>query len=356
LVGIKGVAMTALAQCLLDVGKTVRGSDVAETFVTQPILDQRHILIDVGFTTQLPETTECVIYTAAHQAQENSQVVEARTRGLPLYSHAEALGQLFNAKKGIAVCGVGGKSTISAMIAWILEHTQQHPSYAVGVGAILDMPNTGHWSEQGEYFVAEADEYVTDPTAPRKRLPITPRFSYLKPHITVCTHLLYDHPDVYHDFAHTQKVFGQFFSQTQPGGAVITLQADKQHIQPIVPPHVQHIGVGDGGACWIDSRSLRIHDGHATAEIVVSGGTRHTLSLQLPGRYNLENALMAVTAAVQAGVTWENACAALATFRSTKRRFEHLGTSKEGVILYDDYAHHPRELSAVIAALEKTGL
>src|SRR5688500_6959988 len=115
LVGIKGVAMTAIAQCLLDAGKSVRGSDVAEKFVTQPILDARHISIDESFEGGLPEGTECVIYTSAHRSQDNPQVQAALQRGLPTLTHAEALGQLFNQHRGLAVCGVGGKSTTSAM-------------------------------------------------------------------------------------------------------------------------------------------------------------------------------------------------------------------------------------------------
>src|SRR5258708_306107 len=119
LVGIKGVALTALAQCLIDAGKKVAGSDVAEEFVTQKILDRLQLKIDAGFETALPLETDCVIFTAAHQAIHNPQVQQAISKKIPVFSHAEALASLFNQKQGIAVCGVGGKSTTSAMIAWI---------------------------------------------------------------------------------------------------------------------------------------------------------------------------------------------------------------------------------------------
>src|SRR6185369_10906914 len=165
LVGIKGVAMTAIAQCLLDAGKSVLGSDVPEDFVTQHILDQRGVHIDTSFDTEIPADTDCVIYTAAHQAQQNSQVVAAKTRNLPVMTHAEALGELFNLNKGLAVCGVGGKSTTSAMITWILVKLGYQPNFAIGVGDIPGLDKTGQWRKDAEYFVAEADEYVIDPSA-----------------------------------------------------------------------------------------------------------------------------------------------------------------------------------------------
>jgi UDP-N-acetylmuramate--alanine ligase len=204
LVGIKGVAMTALANCLHDAGKQIRGSDVAEDFVTLNQLQAINCPIDTSFEPNLINQSECVIYTAAHQGPQNPQVVAARAAGIPTFSHAEALGFLFNQKKGLAVCGVGGKSTTSAMITWIMCHTTtpttDQPSYAIGVGKIPGLAKTGQWQADNAYFVAEADEYVTDPHATTRGEKITPRFSYLRPFITVCTNLRYDHPDVYKNF------------------------------------------------------------------------------------------------------------------------------------------------------------
>jgi UDP-N-acetylmuramate--alanine ligase len=125
LVGIKGVAMTSLAQLLLDAGKKVSGSDVPEAFVTEKILSTLPVQIDTSFDKNILEETQCVIYTAAHQGKFHPQVKQAQAKNIAVYSHAEALSFFFNEKKGIAVCGVGGKSTVSAMISWILENWQQ---------------------------------------------------------------------------------------------------------------------------------------------------------------------------------------------------------------------------------------
>ncbi|HOZ03635.1 MAG TPA: Mur ligase domain-containing protein, partial [Candidatus Woesebacteria bacterium] len=108
LVGIKGVGMTSLAQCLTDMGKKVTGADVADEFVTQSILDSMQLGIEVGFTQQLPEDTQVVIYSGAHSGKANPLVKQAQARNLPVFSHAEVLGWMFNQKQGLAVCGVGG--------------------------------------------------------------------------------------------------------------------------------------------------------------------------------------------------------------------------------------------------------
>src|SRR5260221_3049972 len=107
LVGIKGVAMTSLAECLVDAGKKVAGSDLPEDFVTEKILSRLHIKIDTSFDQAIPKEVECVIYTAAHQSQKNPQVLRALSQNIPVLTHAEALASLFNQKQGIAVCGVG---------------------------------------------------------------------------------------------------------------------------------------------------------------------------------------------------------------------------------------------------------
>ena len=213
LVGIKGVAMTALAQCLLDAGKVVKGCDVAEDFVTEKILSKLQIQIDAGFDHELPSNTDCVVFTAAHNGSSNAMVTKAQHLEIQTFTHAQALAELFNQKQGIAVAGVGGKSTTSAMIAWILEKTGQNPSFAIGVGNIPGLNKTGQWLSDSKVFVVEADEYATDPAAMATGSELVPRFAFYKPEITVCTNLKYDHPDVYRNFVHTQQVFADFFCQ-----------------------------------------------------------------------------------------------------------------------------------------------
>lgn len=341
--------MTSLAQLLTDAGKKVTGSDVADNFVTEEILSKTDIPISL-LEQPLPLQTEVVVYTAAHQGKSNPQVQQAIKAHIPVYSQAEALSFFFNQKKGIAVCGVGGKSTVSAMIAWILERTNRQPSYSVGVGKIVGLEKTGAWHEQSEFFVAEADEYATDPAAITQGEPLIPRFSYLQPFVTVCTHFKYDHPDVYADEAHTLSVFQTFLEKTTTDGAIILNYADKDRWSALSAP-VMTFGKEPQATL-----SYSFDHSHSKQGLTVGTFTYQTTSLpitlQVPGEYNLENAAAATLTVLQLGISLQDAIEALATFQSTARRFEKKG-EWNGAVLYDDYAHHPSELAAVITALNQ---
>lgn len=348
LVGIKGVAMTSLAQLLLDAGKHVAGSDVPEVFVTQKTLSQLPVQIDTRFDTPLPAETNCVVYTAAHQGKLHPQVKEAQAKNIPVFSHAEALSFFFNEKHGVAVCGVGGKSTVSAMLTWILEKNNKQPSYSVGVGNIIGLNKTGQWLSNSQYFIAEADEYVTDPAAIQQGEQAIPRFSYLKPFVTVCTHLQFDHPDVYKDENHTIETFNTFFSQIKEGGTLIINSADKTKVAVTKP--TKTFGTTNADLTYSvsqDSTTAGITNGIFTYQ-----GSDYPIKLQVPGAYNVENAAAATLAAITIGVSIQDAVSALASFQSTSRRFEKVG-EWHGIPLYDDYAHHPSEIEAVLAALKK---
>ena len=349
LVGIKGVAMTSIAQMLLDLGKKVSGSDVPESFVTQKILDSNQISIDTNFETPMPKSVDCVIYTAAHEGADNPQVLAATQAAIPTLSQAEALAKFFNAQRGIAVCGVGGKSTVSAMLTWIFSKLGKQPSFSVGVGSILGLEKTGSWNPLSDYCIAEADEYVTNPQEVKKGGAPIPRFSYLQPFCTICTNLMYDHPDVYASFDETKKAFTEFFSAIKPGGTLILNHKDL----PLLAKHSAETVVTFGSVGECDY--LFVYDEEAshsgiTKATLITNQERYELTLAVPGRYNVENAVAALAACDALGIDLNSAIEALASFSSTQRRFEAKGT-KNGVIYYDDYAHHPSELSAVISAL-----
>ncbi len=347
LVGIKGVAMTALAQVLVDAGVSVRGSDTREDFVTAAQLQKLAVTVD-DFSEAIPTTTTLVVYTAAHAARLHPQVQAAIAAGIPTQTHAEALAQWFNQKKGVAVCGVGGKSTISAMICWILEQAGQQPSYAVGVGDIVGLHRTGRWVDHGECFVAEADEYVTDPVAVQGGAPLIPRFHYLKPNMTVSSTISFDHPDVYANETVTRQVFTAWFKQLPEHGLLVSSDENRHWLEEAVT-HVPITWYGKSPASnYVLTASPQINHFQSIAQIVVKG-KKYTLTLQLPGTYNVLNALAAIAAAKQLGITIEDSILHLASFRSTKRRFEAVGNYR-GITCFDDYAHHPRELAVVIEA------
>lgn len=343
LVGIKGVAMTSLAQILIDAGKNVAGSDVAEEFVTQDILNKLNLEIDLDFKTTLPTDIDCVIYTAAHQALKNPQVQQALSKNIPVVSQAEAVASLFNQQAGVAVCGVGGKSSVSAMITWVLNDLKHDFSFSVGVGNIPGINKTGQWHLSASNFVIEADEYVINPQA---GFDAQARFSFLKPYLIVCTNLKFDHPDVYRDFDHTKKTYHNFFRQLKPAGKLIIKDTDLKHLEdfPTNP-----LTFGESPAATLSLKSYHSQTGQTNSQFTFQGKT-YQLNLQLPGKYNVMNALSAILALIQIGIKPQAAADSLTSFTSTKRRFEFIG-EKNQVKYYDDYAHHPHEIKAAITAL-----
>ncbi len=358
LMGIKGVAMTSIAQILLDANKNVRGCDVEEKFVTQPLLEKFNLKIDYGFDHQLPEKAEVVIYTSAHGGPDNKIVKQAQEKGIPTISQAEALAYFFNQKQGIAVCGVGGKSTVSAMITWMLEKTGRQPSYSVGVGEILGLARTGQWQDNSQHFIAEADEYVVNPACHDQQEKMIPRFSFLKPKITICTNLEFDHPDVYQDFNHTKQVFLEFLLQTQRGGVVVYNQ-DNQDLADLISSsrvqfkqkNIKLLSYGQQQKADLQLVSSVCRN-QSNQGVISFKQQKYQLNLAVPGKFNLMNALAAMLAANQIEVGLEESLTVLASFNSTKRRFELVGV-KDGVTYYDDYAHHPHEIRKTIAALKK---
>ncbi|MBI3342632.1 UDP-N-acetylmuramate:L-alanyl-gamma-D-glutamyl-meso-diaminopimelate ligase, partial [Candidatus Gottesmanbacteria bacterium] len=202
-VGIKGVAMAALAIWAKESGKLVAGSDVGEEFPTDEELKKAEIPVHEGFDEAhlAAFKPDLVIYTGAHGGRDNLQVQEAIKRGVASVPHGKALGMVMEGKRQISVAGSHGKTTTSAMIATILTEAKLDPSYAIGCGSIKGLGAAGH-AGKGEWFVAEADEYVTDPGHDR-----TPRFLWQKPEVLVVTNIDYDHPDVYQDLSAVQQAF-----------------------------------------------------------------------------------------------------------------------------------------------------
>ena len=349
LVGIKGVAMTALAQMLVDLGKTVTGSDVEEAFVTEEILQRLGILVHVGFSPEhLHASTDYVVFSGAHNGSKNVEVLAAKQKNMPVVSHAEALGQMMQGKTGISVCGVGGKSTVTAMVAWILEFAAKKPSYAIGVGQAFNLGRTGKYVRESELMVVEADEYATDPLIDQ-----TPRFMFQTPTVIVCTNLEYDHPDVYASIEDVILAYLKFF-QKLPENGTLVINGENAELKNLVKRLHDKITIVDIS----NDMSTPWHYSGYSAEkgkIQLQFSTRgkeYTLNLIVPGKFNAFNALYATAAALAVGVPIETSLQALMQFTGTMRRFEDKGI-KNGVQYYEDYANHPIEIKALLTALRE---
>ena len=355
LIGIKGVGMTSLAVLVHEMKKKVTGSDVPEEFVTDKVLKELKIEVYGEFNggkykellAKYSPPELLVVTTGAHQGFNNPEVKYAKVQGFKVVSHAQALGILSMHKNVIAVSGTHGKSTTTAMIAHALTEAGADPSYLVGVGNISSLPNPGHHGK-GNLFVVEADEYVTDP-----QTDLTPRFLWLKPKVLVITSVEYDHPDVYPDVSKLVQAFRQLAEKVPADGTIIACIDNPGVEKALEGSKAKIIWYG-----FSPRAEYRIKKYYAT---LLSGGQvvlkfcvehqKHELfctQLVVSGRHNSLNALACIIACVEVGISWTKASEYLRNFMGTGRRFESKGQQGE-TVLYDDYAHHPTEIKAVLS-------
>lgn len=342
--GIKGVAMTAVALCLKSAGVYITGSDTPEIFVTDEVLKDADINWRVGFGPQnLEPKPDLLITTAAHGGLNNPEVVEAKARGINVITYAEALALLASDKKLISVCGVGGKGSTSSMIATILELSGRSPSYAIGMGSIFPIGQSGKYIRNSEYFICEADEYAISPGVNNN-----PKFSLLNPFITVVTNIEHDHPDIYPTFADTLKVYDEFFARI-PGNGVLIANSDNKNTKEAVKKYTGKL-VTFGFKGNPDWKISKLVFSEGQTNFVLSGENQtFKLSLHVPGEFNVLNAVGAFIATKQVGLDPDIIIKNIAMYQGARRRFERMG-KVNGVIYFDDYAHHPSEIVEAIKA------
>lgn len=343
-IGIKGVAMTALAIVAKEMGASVTGSDLAEDFPTSVILAKFKITPLVDFKKEnITGHPDLVVVTGAHGGMNNPEAQAAKKAGLRILMHGQALGEFMAEKKGIAVAGSHGKTTCAAMIAHVLTAVGFDPSFAVGCGEIRSLGTPGH-AGCGAYFVAEADEYVTDPGQDP-----TPRFFWLFPNISVFTNIEYDHPDAYNNIEEIKEAFLTFAKKIPPEGLLVA-GIDCKNVRAILPK-INVPTLTFGFSPMADYQVSRVSFGVGRTWFWVKHKNMDLgqFTLLVPGRHNAANAVAAGIVANQLGISWEQIRQSLPNFFGTKRRFEAMG-EKRGIKFFDDYAHHPTEIKATLEA------
>jgi UDP-N-acetylmuramate--alanine ligase len=333
LVGIGGIGLSAIARVLRGWGYRVSGSDRQLSPLTRSLAAEG-ITVQAGHREANVEGADLVVVSSAIAAG-NEEVQAAEHRGVPVVKRERFLADLTAGKTTIAVAGTHGKTTTSALIAWMLLQAGLDPTYIVG-GILLDT-GTNARAGRGLHFVIEADEYDR-------------AFLGLRPDVAVITTVEHDHPDCYPTFADMQEAFAAFIAQIAPGGVLIASD----------DPEARRLAMARraaGGRVALygldpddDWRAAGVETGPRPAFDVWRNGRRMgRCSSALPGQHNVLNALAALAAANEAGVDFTHAAAALAGFRGTGRRFELKGEA-HGIAVVDDYAHHPTEIRATLAA------
>lgn len=339
-IGIGGYGMSAIAKVLLEMGYKVTGSDLASQELTDK-LAARGARVFIGHEAAHVRGADLVVYSTA-LPRDNVEMAEAARLNIPLLHRSQMLARLMEARKGVAVAGAHGKTTTTSMIALVMEQCGLDPTYVIG-GELMNVSSNAK-AGRGEYVVAEADE--SDGS-----------FLRYRPHYAIVTNIEADHLENYDgDFGKLKQAYAQFVGQIASGGHAIVCadDADVREMLGKVPAGVNAITYALDSEADYRAADIRLGDRKASFSVEHKGQTLGTVELSVPGRHNIANALAAFIVSREAGIAFDDFAKAIRQFRGAKRRFQVLGEAC-GVLVIDDYAHHPTEIQATISAAKATG-
>lgn len=331
--------MSAIARVMLDMGYRVSGSDLAEKDLTNRLI-ARGATVYIGHSPTHIDGADYVVYSTALTG-DNVELNAARAKQIPILHRSEMLAQLLNTKTGIAVAGAHGKTTTTSMIAYVMEKCKMDPTYVVG-GVVSNMGENAK-AGQGEYVIAEADE--SDKS-----------FLHYYPKIAVVTNIEPDHLENYEgQFENLVAAYEDFLSHVPEKTGLVVGCSDDPYFSILlhgVKSPVMTYGIQPGAALL--ATQIRLIDRGSECEVELHGKRLGRLELPIPGLHNIQNALASIAVCLDCGVSFEEIASALSTFRGAERRFQVIGDVQD-ILVIDDYAHHPTEIKATIAAAKSTG-
>jgi UDP-N-acetylmuramate--alanine ligase len=336
-IGVGGIGMSGIAELLVNLGYEVSGSDMQRTDITDRLASLGARIAEGHESGNLGDA-EVVVYSSAVKPS-NPEMTAAHARGLTVVPRADLLAELMQLREGIAVAGAHGKTTTTSMIALVLDVAGLDPTAVIG-GRVSSFGSNARLG-RGKYLVAEADE------SDRSFLKLSPRFS-------VITNIDREHLEAYRDFDDLKQSFVQFANRVPADGAVIVC-ADDPHLQTLRPEIARRVvSYGFDESADVVARDVRPNGFGSLSTVrrrspggqVIELGE---LSLAVPGRHNVLNALAAIAMGLEVGVVWSDMVRAFDGFQGAERRFQRIGESN-GVTVVEDYGHHPTEIAAVIEA------
>lgn len=336
-VGIGGIGMSGIAELLANLGYEVSGSDAKGSDITERLAGLGVRIAKGHAAGHVGNADVVVVSSAIHPG--NPEVDEAMRRSIPVIPRAEMLAELMRLRYGIAIAGAHGKTTTTSMVALVLERAGLDPTAVIG-GRLSAFGSNARLGK-GDYMVAEADE------SDRSFLKLTPS-------IAVVTNIDHEHMESYGSWDALQQAFVDFANKVPFYGAVVAC-VDDAAVRALVPRMTRRVityGFEGGGAAIsgagmaLEAFGSRCRVVHTTREGTSELGALH---LRVPGRHNLLNALGAVAVGLEVGVPFAKIASGLEDFRGAERRFQLRGEAR-GVMVVDDYGHHPTEIAAVIAA------
>jgi UDP-N-acetylmuramate--alanine ligase len=332
-IGIGGSGMSGIAEVLHQNGFVVSGSDMKGGEVVEYLRNQG-VQVHIGHDAKYVLDSDVVVYSSAVK-MDNPEIVQAKLKNIPVIRRAEMLGELMRLKYTIAIAGTHGKTTTTSMIGSIFYAAEKDPT--IIVGGILKNMGTGARLGQGDILIAEADEYDRS-------------FLSMMPTLALVTNVEEDHLDCYENLEDIKSAFIQFLNKVPFYGQIVVC-IDEPGVQDILPM-VQRPVVTYGFSKQADYRIGEVQYNNGITSFVLYNKTIELpcFSMKLTGRHNVLNAAGAVAVALEEGILPETIRKGLADFGGVRRRMEFLGKFQQAEV-YDDYAHHPTEVSATLQGL-----
>lgn len=357
MIGIKGVGMTMLAEYLCGQNIEILGSDTPDIYMTDGILKKAGIKVIENFSVDnIPADSDLIIYSTAYSTERNVEVAAAVGGKIKTLTYAEALGEVFNQKYGIAVVGSHGKTTTTAWLGYVLDRAGKSPS--VMVGSLVPQFSGSALIGKSDYLIIEADEYQN-------------KLRYFNPKIILLNNIDYDHPDFFPTPEDYENVFLEFIKKLPSKGILITNFDDpiiRKTAQVNCRGQVITYGINEAAdyiAYDIKSISdptvatgqkqffsVKLGADNSDEDDLATSDHLGDFSIQLLGQHNIYNALAVIAACIELGVELVDIRKHLEKFRGTARRLQLMGEFR-GAKIYDDYAHHPTEIKTTLAGLRQ---
>ena len=335
-IGVGGAGMSGIALVLHERGCRVTGSDLKTSrYIRQ--LTRAGVPIHVGHAAStIDEFQPDVVVVSTAIPETNPELVRARELGIPVWHRAKMLSALGYGRTTVAAAGTHGKTTTSSMVATMLDRMGLDPSFLIG--GVVEGYGTNGKNGDGEYFVVEADESDSS-------------FLYLNPHVVIVTNVEADHMDHYSSLEEIEDTFCAFMNLVGEDGTVIVCGEDPHLVELARSTGRAVLTYGEGEGFDVSCAPMASSHAFGTDfRVTLPDGAVRTVAIKNnPGRHNMLNATAALASAYVLGLDTEDAARALSTFEGARRRFTHVGETR-GVMLVDDYGHHPTEVKATLHA------
>jgi len=334
IVGIGGAGMSAIAELLLKSGFGVTGSDLSSGEVTDKLAEHGAIVYR-GHRAEQVASCDVVVYSSAIRPEENIEIITAEKAGIPVIKRDEMLGELMRYKYGICISGTHGKTTTTAMIATMLIESGESPT--VMIGGISDYLKGSTIVGEGKFMVIEADEYDR-------------AFLKLTPTIAIINSLESEHMDTYGTLDDLKQAFIAFANKVPFYGRVICC-VDWPEIRKIIPSlNRLYTTFGIEESANVMASDIVFKKNHTSFTIQAYGREYPNVCINVPGRHNVLNALAAFSAGLELGIMPDRLIAGLGRYSGMRRRFQVKYDNGAGLMVVDDYAHHPSEVKATVKA------